>query len=81
MGTFWFFAAVTIAGGFWVWFSVPETAGRDLESMNRLFELPWYKIGLYGNEDAEMRDTVVSEKEQMATEQQGTATHVEKQPV
>ncbi|KAK8090680.1 hypothetical protein PG994_000185 [Apiospora phragmitis] len=40
-GTFWFFAAVTI------------TAGRNLESMNRLFELPWYKIGLYGNADAD----------------------------
>lgn len=81
MGTFWFFAAVTIAGGFWVWFSVPETAGRDLESMNRLFELPWYKIGLHGNADAAMRDTVVSEKEDLATEQHGTTAHHEKQPV
>jgi hypothetical protein len=51
-GTFWFFAAVTIAGGAWVWFSIPETSGRDLESMNKLFELPWYRIGRYGNADA-----------------------------
>jgi hypothetical protein len=41
-GTFWFFAVVTIVGGIWVWFSVPETAGRTLKSMDRLFALPWY---------------------------------------
>ena len=58
LGTFWFFAAVTIVGGIWVLFTVPETAGRSLESMDRLFELPWYKIGLYGNRDAEQRDLV-----------------------
>ncbi|KAK6852499.1 MFS quinate transporter [Apiospora arundinis] len=57
-GTFWFFAAVTIVGGAWVWVSVPETAGRDLESMNKLFELPWYKIGRYGNADADRVDRI-----------------------
>lgn len=62
-GTFWFFAAVTIFGGIWVFFSVPETSGRSLESMNRLFDLPWYKIGLYGNEDADRQDAVMTEKE------------------
>lgn len=65
-GTFWFFAAVTIFGGLWVWVTVPETAGRSLESMDRLFELPWYKIGLYGNRDAEQRDLVMSDKAEMA---------------
>ena len=55
-GTFWYFAAVTIVGGMWVWVSVPETAGRSLESMDRLFSLPWYKIGLHGNRDAEEQD-------------------------
>lgn len=72
-GTFWFFAAVTIIGGVWVWFSVPETAGRTLESMDRLFELPWYRIGLHGNEDAEERDQVMDEKMEMVT------AHVETQ--
>ncbi|KAL1965992.1 hypothetical protein VTN77DRAFT_4932 [Rasamsonia byssochlamydoides] len=62
LGTFWFFAVVTVIGGLWVWVSVPETAGRSLESMDRLFALPWYKIGLYGNEDAERRDRVMEEK-------------------
>ena len=65
MGTFWFFAAVTIVGGVWVWFSVPETSGRSLESMDRLFALPWYKIGLHGNKDAEERDLAVAQKEDM----------------
>lgn len=62
-GTFWFFSAVTILGGIWVWFFVPETSGRSLESMNRLFELPWYKIGRYGNEDADRLDVAINEKQ------------------
>ncbi|KAK7956709.1 major facilitator superfamily transporter quinate [Apiospora aurea] len=57
-GTFWFFAAVTIVGGVWAWISIPETAGRSLESMNKLFELPWYKIGRYGNADADRIDVL-----------------------
>lgn len=60
-GTFWFFAAVTIVGGLWVWFSVPETAGRTLESMDRLFALPWHRIGLHGNQDAAERDALDAE--------------------
>jgi hypothetical protein len=55
-GTFWAFAAVTVLGGVWVWFSVPETAGRSLESMDRLFSLPWYKVGRHGNRQAEAED-------------------------
>lgn len=62
MGTFWCFAAVTLVGGIWVWFFVPETAGRSLESMNDLFELPWYKIGRYGNKDADAHDLAHEEK-------------------
>ncbi len=53
-GTFWLFAAVTVLGGVWVWFAVPETAGTSLESMDRLFSLPWYQIGRYGNREAEV---------------------------
>ncbi|KAI1362055.1 major facilitator superfamily transporter quinate [Xylaria arbuscula] len=62
-GTFWFFSAVTILGGVWVWFFVPETSGRSLESMNRLFELPWYQIGRRGNEDADRLDMAINEKQ------------------
>ncbi|KAL4804136.1 general substrate transporter [Aspergillus unguis] len=55
-GTFWCFAAITIIGGIWVLVSIPETAGRSLEDMDKLFMLPWWKIGLFGNRDAERRD-------------------------
>ncbi|KAI3392045.1 hypothetical protein diail_6319 [Diaporthe ilicicola] len=75
-GTFWCFAAVTVLGGAWVWFFVPETAGRSLESMDRLFTLPWYKIGLHGNKDAEELDVVYNEKVEEAGASQ--ADHVEK---
>lgn len=75
-GTFWCFAAVTLLGGFWVWFFVPETAGRSLESMDRLFELPWYKIGRYGNDDADARDVVYASKAEEAEAEH--SAHVEK---
>ncbi|KAJ5701079.1 Major facilitator superfamily domain general substrate transporter [Penicillium malachiteum] len=74
-GTFWFFSAVTVIGGIWVWFSVPETAGRSLESMDRLFALPWYQIGRHGNEDADERDREMDYKMEMV----GTSQHVERQ--
>jgi hypothetical protein len=67
-GTFWCFAAVTFIGGLWVWFFVPETSGRTLESMDRLFDLPWYRIGLYGNKDAEAQDEIMNEKQRQAEE-------------
>jgi hypothetical protein len=76
-GTFWFFAVVTVVGGIWVWLTVPETAGRSLESMDRLFALPWWKIGVHGNRDAEEKDVLVSEKE-AALNQEGTVEHVDK---
>jgi hypothetical protein len=75
-GTFWFFAVVTVLGFFWVLVTVPETAGRDLESMDRLFSLPWYKIGLYGNREAEAQDAVLYEKRE-AMEQRVDAGHDE----
>ncbi|KAJ5163930.1 Major facilitator superfamily domain general substrate transporter [Penicillium coprophilum] len=78
-GTFWCFAAITIIGGAWVWFSIPETAGRSLESMDRLFALPWYKIGRYGNRDADERDQVVDEKMEVAVQSHGMAQHIERQ--
>jgi hypothetical protein len=77
-GTFWCFAAVTILGGVWVWFSVPETAGRSLESMDRLFSLPWYQIGRHGNAEAELQDAAVDEKMEAMATQQGTVAHVER---
>jgi hypothetical protein len=55
-GTFYFFGVITVVGGFWVWLCVPEAAGRSLETIDRLFDLPWYKIGLHGKKFAEEYD-------------------------
>lgn len=77
-GTFWCFAAVTILGGFWVWFFVPETSGRSLESMDRLFDLPWYRIGLHGNEDADRQDEAYNEKQRAGEEERAHGEQVEK---
>lgn len=55
-GTFYFFSVISVLGGFWVWIFVPEAAGRSLESIDQLFDLPWYKIGLYGKKFAEEYD-------------------------
>ncbi|PHH71089.1 hypothetical protein CDD82_6756 [Ophiocordyceps australis] len=74
-GTFWCFAAVTLLGGLWVWFSVPETSGRSLENMDSLFELPWYRIGLFGNRDAEQRDLVYQEKQRQTDEYEERTEH------
>jgi len=55
-GTFWFFAVITAIGGLWAWFFIPETAGRSLEGMDRLFQLKWYQIGRLGQRDAQAHD-------------------------
>lgn len=55
-GTFYFFGVISVIGGLWVWLCVPEAAGRSLESIDKLFDLPWYKIGLYGKKFAEEYD-------------------------
>jgi hypothetical protein len=72
-GTFWFFAVVTIIGGVWAWFFIPETSGRSLESMDALFKLPWYKIGRYGQADAETHEREASER---ALEEKATSAGV-----
>ncbi|KAK6454785.1 quinate permease [Scheffersomyces xylosifermentans] len=49
-GAFYFFVGVMILGLFWAYFFVPEVAGRSLESMEDIFNLPWYLIGRKGPE-------------------------------
>lgn len=80
-GTFWCFAAVTFLGGIWVWFFVPETSGRSLESMDRLFDLPWYRIGLHGNKDAERQDQAYNEKERVAEEERPQGQQIERKEI
>ncbi|OAX84898.1 hypothetical protein ACJ72_00720 [Emergomyces africanus] len=47
-GTFYFFATVTLIGLAWMWFFLPETAGKSLEAMDEMFSLPWHIIGRKG---------------------------------
>lgn len=49
-GAFYFFVGVMAIGLTWCWFFVPEVAGRSLESMEEIFNLPWYLIGRRGPE-------------------------------
>lgn len=72
-GTFYFFSAISIIGAVWVWLCVPEASGRSLEDIDRLFDLPWYQIGLYGNKVADEFDREVEEarreKEQISRDE------------
>lgn len=47
-GTMFFFVAVCFTSLIWCWFFIPEVSGRTLESMEEIFNLPWYKVGRYG---------------------------------
>ncbi|CUM68606.1 uncharacterized protein PRCAT00006333001 [Priceomyces carsonii] len=49
-GAFYFFSAVIVISLFWGWFFIPEVSGRSLESMEDIFNLPWYLIGRRGPE-------------------------------
>jgi hypothetical protein len=43
-GAFVFFAGMCTISLVYVFFALPETAGRSLESMDKLFERPWYTV-------------------------------------
>lgn len=45
-----FFAIITAIGFVWTWFFVPELAGKSLEAIDAVFELPWYLIGRKGKQ-------------------------------
>ncbi|KAL3426753.1 MFS quinate transporter [Phlyctema vagabunda] len=57
-GTFWFFAIVTLLGLAFTWFFLPETAGKSLEGMDELFNLPWHLIGRKGAQLTDGRGSV-----------------------
>lgn len=48
-GTFYFFVAVNAISLLWAFFFIPEVSGRSLESMEDIFNLPWYLIGRKGH--------------------------------
>lgn len=77
-GTFWLFTVITVMGGAWAWFFIPETAGRSLEGMDRLFTLRWWQIGRFGEEEA---NVLVAAEEKLAEgkdEAQASAQEIER---
>ncbi|KAG5657965.1 hypothetical protein KAF25_006916 [Fusarium avenaceum] len=43
-GAFMFFLSICTVSLVYVYFAMPETSGRSLESMDKLFERPWYTV-------------------------------------
>ena len=77
-GTFWLFTVITILGGIWAWFFIPETAGRSLEGMDRLFTLKWYQIGRFGEDDANVQQAEADKYAQEKDATRETVHQVEK---
>lgn len=80
-GTMMFFSCVTALGLAWVWFFLPETSGKSLESLDAMFALPWHKIGRHGAELtrgtgglSEVLDTDGEKAVAMYTENEGAET-------
>ena len=72
-GTFWLFSVITILGGFYAWFFIPEAAGISLEAMDELFKLRWWQIGRMGGEAGKLatqrgNERVLQEKGALAVE-------------
>lgn len=43
-GAFMFFMSIATCSLIYVYFAMPETSGRSLESMDKLFERPWFTV-------------------------------------
>lgn len=76
-GAFWFFVAVSGFSAIWAWLSIPETSGLSLECMDRLFTLPWYQIGRYGQSEARVLQNAHDEKLDEMTKRREMTVHVE----
>lgn len=62
-GTYFFFASLMVAMGFWAWFFIPETKGKTLEEMDALFGAPSsVRPGIGENGDDVKKETVHAEK-------------------
>jgi sugar porter (SP) family MFS transporter len=86
-GTMMFFSCVTLIGLGWVWFFLPETAGKSLESMDEIFNLPWYLIGRKGAQLTKgtggMSEVLDNDGEKAAIshmEDSGVETHTQRLP-
>jgi hypothetical protein len=83
-GTMLFFSCVTAIGLVWVYFFLPETSGKSLESLDEMFNLPWHLIGRKGAEltkgsgaISEVLDTVGEKAATVEMENAGGVEHQE----
>jgi len=81
-GTMMFFSVVTLIGLAWVYFCLPETTGKSLESLDEMFNLPWHLIGRKGAEltrgsggMSEILDTSGEKAATVELESAGVETH------
>jgi hypothetical protein len=84
-GTMLFFSCVTALGLAWVYFFLPETCGKSLESMDEMFNLPWYLIGRKGaaltkghGGMSEMLDNAGEKATTVEMENAGVETHTQR---
>ncbi|CAI5758194.1 unnamed protein product [Candida verbasci] len=52
-GAFYFLFVINVICLIWAYICVPEIKGKSLESMDAIFELPWYMIGRKGGKVAD----------------------------
>ncbi|KAH7122071.1 general substrate transporter [Dactylonectria estremocensis] len=60
-GAFIFFLSICSVSLVYVYFALPETSGRSLESMDKLFERPWYTVHKIAYPTADDLNPVVRE--------------------
>ncbi|KAK8082399.1 quinate permease [Apiospora saccharicola] len=83
-GAFVFFCSVCVVSLGYVFFAMPETAGRSLESMDKLFEQPWYNVHKIAypkvedlKQDLRTQKEVELDEEKADESAAGRAKHVE----
>lgn len=68
-GPFALFASATTVGAIYSFFAFPETKGMNMTDIDRLFEVPWYKVGKHSLE---------MKKSETGHAQDGSAAHSRK---
>ncbi|KAH7031697.1 general substrate transporter [Microdochium trichocladiopsis] len=80
-GAFFFFMGICVISLVYVFFAMPETSGRSLESMDKLFDHPWYKVHKIAYPTAEDLKPAARrelEPESKNLEEAGMADHAER---
>ncbi|KAL3480935.1 hypothetical protein BJX99DRAFT_272610 [Aspergillus californicus] len=74
-GAFAFFASICVLGLSYVFFAMPDTTGRSLEALDRLFQRPWYTM--YKVAYATQDELQIESSGKDASNKEGEQTRVE----